>query len=280
MRASHFAFSIFLAAIYFLGQAFAAKHSSGAVPSGGRATSDEGVKAESLSPKIIVIGFVGGYVRRDDAAHSEVQLAARIREDYPSGAYISTFANHHGEDAHQEVLRALDANHDGQLSAAEKRNARIVIYGHSWGASETVALADALNREGIPVLLTIQVDSVTKRGENDGVIPPNVAQAVNYYQTDGLLHGRSVIRAADPARTRVIGNFRFAYGSKPIPCEAAYPWWDRLIMQPHTEIECDPKVWRQMESLIRATLATTSHATTDSTATNLQAAAANRNPAQ
>ena len=198
MRASHFVFSISLTAICFLGQAFAAKHTSGAIPSGGRATSDETAKAESLSPKIIVIGFVGGYVRRDDAAHSEVQLAARVREDYPSGAYINTFANHEGEDAHQAVLRALDANHDGQLSAAEKRNARIVIYGHSWGASETVALADALNREGIPVLLTIQVDSVAKHGENDAVIPPNVAEAVNYYQTDGLLHGRSVIRAADP----------------------------------------------------------------------------------
>lgn len=279
MRASHFVFSISLTAICFLGQAFAAKHTSGAIPSGGRATSDETAKAESLSPKIIVIGFVGGYVRRDDAAHSEVQLAARVREDYPSGAYINTFANHEGEDAHQAVLRALDANHDGQLSAAEKRNARIVIYGHSWGASETVALADALNREGIPVLLTIQVDSVAKHGENDAVIPPNVAEAVNYYQTDGLLHGRSVIRAADPTRTHVIGNFRFAYGSKPIACEAAYPWWDRLVMQPHTEIECDPKVWRQMESLIRATLAAPNHATADSNAANPQVTATSRNPA-
>jgi hypothetical protein len=279
MRASLFVFSVFLAAICFPGQASAAKHTSAA---GGRATSDDAAKTASPSPKIIVIGFLGGRVHGDDTAHSGVQLAARMRHDYPSGAYINTFANHDGEEAHRAVLRALDVNHDGQLSAAEKRNARIVIYGHSWGASETVALADALDRDGIPVLLTIQVDSVMKHGENDAVIPPNVAEAVNYYQTDGLLHGRSTIRAADPTRTHVIGNFRFAYGPKPIACEAAYPWWDRLAMQQHIEIECDPKVSREMEQLIRATLRAPSQATADSngTGTGTAAVSANRDPAQ
>lgn len=280
MRASLFVFSVFLAAICFLGQASAAQHMSVAASHGGRATSDEAAKTASPSPRIIVIGFVGGHVHGDDAAHSGVQLAARIREDFPSGAYINTFANRDGENAHQAVRRALDTNHDGQLSAAEKHSARIVIYGHSWGASETVALADQLNRDGIPVLLTIQVDSVMKRGENDAVIPPNVAEAVNYYQTDGLLHGRSTIRAADPTRTHVIGNFRFAYGPKPIACEAAYPWWDRLAMQQHIEIECDPKVAHEMEQLIRATLAAPRGTTPDSTAASAAAVTANRGPAQ
>jgi hypothetical protein len=256
MRASILAFSIFLAAICVLGQGAAAKHLhllTGAADDA-RGGSDESVKSQVPAPKIIVIGFVGGHVRHDDSAHSGVQLAERIRDTYPTGAYINTFENRRGEEAHQAVLQALDADHDGQLSSDEKHSARIVIYGHSWGASETVALADMLNRDGIPVLLTIQVDSVMKHGEDDSLIPPNVRQAVNYYQTDGLLHGRSAIRAADPARTHVIGNFRFAYDTKPISCEAAYPWWDRLLMQPHIEIECDPKVWQLVESLIRASL--------------------------
>lgn len=270
---------MFLAAICFFGQASAAKQASGAVPRDGHAASDEASKPPVASPKIIVIGFVGGHVRGDDSAHSEVQLAARIRKEFPSGAYVNTFANRDGAEARQAVLRALDANHDGQLSAAEKQNARIVIYGHSWGASETVALADALDRDGIPVLLTIQVDSVMKRGENDAVIPPNVAQAVNYYQADGLLHGRSMIRAADPARTHVIGNFRFSYGKKPIACEAAYPWWDRLAMQQHIEIECDPKVSHEIEQLIRATLAAPTHATPASNPASAAAVTANRDPA-
>jgi hypothetical protein len=254
MRAWIFVFSVFLAAIFATGQVFAAKHTFETTAVSVSAASDESATVQPPGPKIIVIGFLGGHVRHDDAAHSGVQLAARIREAYPTAAYVDTFENRRGEDAHQAILHALDANNDGRLSADEKRSARIVIYGHSWGASETVTLADALDRDGIPVLLTIQVDSVMKHGEDDSLIPPNVAQAVNYYQTDGRLHGRSQIRAANPARTQIIGNFRFAYGKKPMACEAAYPWWDRLVMQPHIEIECDPKVWQQVESLIRAAL--------------------------
>jgi hypothetical protein len=215
--------------------------------------SGSSAKSAASSSEIIVIGFVGGFVRHDDLVHSGVQLAARLRKDYSSGVYVNTFENHQGEQAHREVLQLLDTNHDGALSAAEKRNARVVIYGHSWGASETVALADQLNRDGIPVLLTIQVDSVEKTGEDDSLIPANVAQAVNFYQSDGLLHGRPAIRAADPAHTQILGNFRQDYAAKPIRCDA-YPWWDRIFMKSHIEIECDPRVWKQVESLIRSKL--------------------------
>ncbi|MGA7921538.1 MAG: hypothetical protein WCA38_17900 [Candidatus Acidiferrales bacterium] len=206
------------------------------------------------TPQIIVVGFVGGFVHGDNTFHSAVQVASRIRRDYPSGVYVNTFENHRGEDAHRFILQALDSNHDGRLSGDEKHNARIVLYGHSWGGSETVTLANQLNVDGIPVLLTIQVDSITKRGENDGVIPSNVAQAVNYYQTNGLVHGRTTIRAEDPMRTQVIGNFRFDYAGSPPVCELGYPWWDRMFMKPHIAIECDPDVWRQVEALIRAKL--------------------------
>ena len=216
-------------------------------------SSPEEVESAKPSPQIIVIGFVGGFVRHDDLVHSGVQLAARLRQDYPTGVYINTFENHQGDQAHRAVLRLLDTDHDGALSPDEKRNARVMIYGHSWGASETVTLANQLNRDGIPVLLTIQVDSVEKSGEDDSVIPPNVAQAVNFYQSDGLLHGRPAIRAADPAHTQILGNFRQDYAAKPIRCDA-YPWWDRIFMKSHVEIECDPRVWKQVESLIRAKL--------------------------
>jgi len=56
----------------------------------------------------------------------------------------------------------------------------------SWGGAETVALARELGEQKIPVLLTIQVDSVTKVGQNDAVIPANVAEAANFYQTEGF----------------------------------------------------------------------------------------------
>ena len=207
----------------------------------------------TASSPVIVIGFVGGFLRHDDLVHSPVQLAARLRQDYPTGIYVEVFENRRRESAHQKILRLLDANQDGQLSADEKQHARIIIYGVSWGASESIELARELEKDGIPVLLTIQVDSISKSHQNDGLIPVNVAEAANFYQPDGLLHGRPEIRGADPARTRILGNFRFSYEANPISC-TKYPWYDRLLVKPHTEIECDPAVWKQVESLIRSKL--------------------------
>ena len=204
-------------------------------------------------PPAMVIGFVGGFVRHDDRVHSTVQVVEHLRNEYPDGVYVQSFANRHRTQAYKEVLRRLDANHDGRLSAEEKRQARIIIFGHSWGASETVSLARKLQQDGIPVLLTVQVDSVAKIGQNDAVIPANVEQAVNFYQPDGIVHGRPQIRAADPARTEILGNYRFDYKASPISCDG-YPWFDRLLVKAHTEIECDPKVWSQVESLIYSKL--------------------------
>jgi len=207
----------------------------------------------AATPPAIVIGFVGGYIGHDDLVHGGVQLAARLRKDYPSSVDVEVFENHRGEQAYQKILHVLDTNHDGKLSAEEKKNARIIIYGHSWGGSETVTLARRLEQDGIPVLLTIQVDSIRKRGEDDSLIPANVGQAANFYQSNGLLHGQRTIRAADPAHTQILGNFRFDYDAKPIRCNG-YPWYARVFENPHIEIECDPSVLNHVESLIRAQL--------------------------
>jgi hypothetical protein len=239
-----------LVAILALGQAVPPQGEQ--VPLGGRNNSvsmtDAGTK-----PPVILIGFVGGLIRHDDPVHSVVQLAARLRKAYPSGVDVETFESYHGENARKKILSLLDTNHDGILTPAEKQNARIILYGHSWGASEAIAVARELEKVGVPVLLTIQVDSVSKIRQNDSVIPANVAQAANFYQPDGFVHGQSAIRAADPARTKVIGNFRFDYKTSPYTCNE-YPWYDRVFVKSHTQIECDPNVWKQAESLIRSDL--------------------------
>ena len=234
----------------FLGAALALGEADSPSPSTGTVTI-------STRPAA-VIGFVGGFVKPDARAHSTVQLAEHLRNTFPTGVKVTVFENHRGDLAYRELLKQLDVDNDGTLSAEEKREARIIIYGHSWGASETVTLARRLEKDGVPVLLTIQVDSVSKRGENDAVIPTNVAQAVNFYQPHGLVHGRREIRAADPERTEIVGNFRFDYSDNPISCEG-YPWFNRLLIKPHTEIECDPKVWGQVEALIHSKLAPEVH---------------------
>jgi len=211
------------------------------------------VAKQAVTSPTIVIGFLGGHVKKNNAVHTEVQVAMHLRHSHPVGVYAEVFENTEGPAALKEILRLLDVNHDGVLSAAEKLHARIILYGHSWGASETVTLAHHLQSDGIPVLLTVLVDRVSKVGEGDERIPANVAQAVNFYQLDGLLHGWRTIRAADPARTQILGNYQFDYKNNPVSCDQ-YPWYARLFMGPHIEIENDPRVWNQVESLIASKL--------------------------
>jgi hypothetical protein len=200
--------------------------------------------------RLIVIGFMGGRIKGDNFVHIEARLAEQLRERYPLAVYSEVFANHDGHLALKTVLQLLDRNKDGLLSDEEKEAARIVIYGHSWGASETIALARRLNELSIPVLLTIQVDSVQKSNQNDRFIPPNVGEAINFYQTDGLLHGRRSISAADPKKTIILGNYESTYKQNPVSC-AGYPWVARIFMRPHIEIENDPSVWSKIEALIQ-----------------------------
>ncbi len=211
---------------------------------------------DSSLHKVIVVGFVGGFVKHDDARHAEVKFAARLRNRYASAVEVRVFGNHSGQEALRYVLRLLDTNRDGVLNAPERGQAKIIIFGHSWGGTETVLLARALQQQRIPVLLTIQVDSVSKPGQGNINIPANVAHAVNFYQSNGLLHGRSKIVAMDPERTDIIGNFHMTYNDHPIDCDN-FPWYSRIFTKPHIEIENDPRVWAEAASLIDAELSGT-----------------------
>jgi hypothetical protein len=215
--------------------------------------SKNGLKNDLNAPPAIVIGFMGGKVAHDDAVRNELIISNRLRTAYPHGVYFEVFENRRLEDAHRKILQLLGAAPSHALSEEQKRKARIILYGHSWGASTVVALADALQKEGVPVLLTIQVDSVEKRGQDDGVIPPNVARAINFYQPDGMLHGRTEIHAVDSARTQILGNFRFTYKDAPQECRL-YPWYERVFIKTHIAIECDPVLWKRIETLVRETL--------------------------
>lgn len=201
-------------------------------------------------PSYVVIGFAGGFVRHDDLHHGPVKLAQRIRQNLPKNASIQVFENRHRRAAYKSVLQLLDTNHDGVLSDQEKAQARIILFGHSWGASAVVMLARELDRAGIPVLLTVQVDSVAKPWQTDKVIPDNVAAAVNFYQPHGFVHGRSQIVAADESKTQILGNYRFDYRKEPVQCEGG-SWFQRNFSRSHLQSQCDPRLWLQVETLVR-----------------------------
>ena len=211
--------------------------------------------AGSAGGKVIIIGFVGGFVSQDDAKHPEVQFAAYLLHRYPLSEAV-VFGNHHGRRALREVVRMLDSDADGVLTPNERRKSTIILYGHSWGAAETVTFAHGLEQMGIPVALTIQIDTIAKPGSKGTIIPANVASAINFYQARGPLHGLPEIVAADPKQTTILGNILMTYENRPIDCRN-YSWYARVFNRPHHEIENDFRVWDKAASLIDSNLSET-----------------------
>jgi hypothetical protein len=228
--------------------------------SGGAGSDGVVVSSVQTPPSSILIGFVGGFVRHDNPHHGPVRLAQRMRETAPKDSYIQVFENRHRRAAYNTIIRLLDTDHNGTLSDSEKNRAHIILFGHSWGASAVVLLARELRRSGIPVQLTVQVDSVTKPWQHDGIIPDNVAEAVNFHQPHGMLHGRALITAADPTKTQILGNYLYDYKKNPIQCPDA-SWYYRVFTPGHAESECDPKLWGEVEDIMRQNLTTTTNTT-------------------
>jgi hypothetical protein len=201
----------------------------------------------------VVIGFLGGFVARNDARHTTVQIAQHLRTEYNGNVRVATFENRNLTEAHQMVLDLLHEQYATSSVARPTRELNVVLYGHSWGASAVVALARLLDKDKIQVALTLQVDSVAKPFQNDSVIPSNVVHAANFYQSDGFPRGQSTILAADPARTKILGNFQFDYRGNIVDI-GNLPWYNRVFMKRHIQIECDPVVWQRVEELIREEL--------------------------
>jgi len=209
------------------------------------------ISSQSLHPPtVIVVGFVGGFVRSNDNRHPEVQMMRRLAESKAPGLHALTLENRNWKKAQEQIVRWLDANSDGRLSNGEKQNARIILLGHSWGGSAVIRLANELNGNGIPVMMTIQLDSINKGPGDDCVIPPNVRQALNFYQTRGLVHGCQALSPVDASRTRILGNFRFEYAVQPAGCKT-YSWFNRHVFKTHNAMDCDSRIWTEVEERIR-----------------------------
>ncbi len=196
---------------------------------------------------ILVLGIVGGIERWNDDSRGVPRLAAKLRTLNLPRVKVETVENHRLELAIALIMNAFDRDGDGRLSIAEAHSSQLILFGHSMGGAAVVALAGQLNRMGIPVQLTIQVDSF---GRSDGWIPPNVRRAVNFFQRDGLLvKGESTIAAMDERVTRIIGNFKFDYTDNPVDM-SSQKFIRRLFNTPHDQMAADPRVWNRVENLI------------------------------
>jgi hypothetical protein len=212
--------------------------------------SDLAVPAPLPPGSTLVIGFLGGFERWNDDRRSVRRLALELgaRPD----VYAVSISNHRRDVALRLIQRALDVNRNRSLEPEERSAARIVLYGQSWGGATAVDIARKLDRLGVPVLLTVQVDSV---GLHDNLIPPNVRAAVNFYQHDWFtIQGRGEIRAADPANTRILGNYGTSYFLRPVD-ERNESWPRRTFGGSHAKMEQDPIVWNLVERYISRAIA-------------------------
>jgi pimeloyl-ACP methyl ester carboxylesterase len=198
------------------------------------------------SGSTLVVGFLGGYDRWNDEHRSIRQLVLRLRER--PGVYAESISNHRRSLALQLIRRALDTNRNGELDPQERSNARVILLGQSWGGAAAIATASDLQKLGIPVLLTVQIDSV---GIRDDLIPFNVHAAVNFYQHDPFttIHGRRKIRAADPLATKILGNFESSYTFRSVDKSNASKA-RQVFGGSHTKMELDPLVWNRVEQYI------------------------------
>ncbi len=192
----------------------------------------------------LAVGFLGGLETWNDAHRNVRKVALDLRA---KGFAAETFSNRNWRSAVRFILKALDTNHDGHLDQAERANARVVLYGQSLGGDAAIHVARALHKLNIPVLLTVQVDSV---GMHDSAVPPNVREAVNYYQRDGLaIQGRGAIRAADPEHTRILGNYARSYRGQ-APTDPSATWIRRTLGGGHAKMEMDAELWSEIRGLL------------------------------
>ena len=201
---------------------------------------------------LLVTGFLGAWEEWDNEKRSVRKLALGLRTQHLPGVFVETGGHRDCKTVLKFIRQALDQNRDKKLDAAEKRSAAIICYGQSFGGAACVKLARELNKLGIGMRLTVQVDSV---GRNDDWIPPNVSHALNMYQRDpGPVWGEAEIKAADPSRTTILGNIRFFYFFRNVDMRD-YPRAARRLWVAHWKMDNDPVVWKQVEAVILAEIA-------------------------
>jgi hypothetical protein len=197
----------------------------------------------------LVIGFLGGRQRWDDDSRGVRQLAVKLDEMNLPAVEVETFQNRRRDLAMEFIHKALDRNEDGHLDPRERATARLILYGQSLGGSAVVKFSKDLEKLDVPVLLTVQVDSV---GFSDHLIPPNVLKAANLFQSnDWIFRGEDKILALEPESTSILANIEFDYSEREVDM-SAQPWQRRLFSTPHSMMDADPEVWALVEDLILA----------------------------
>lgn len=201
--------------------------------------------------EILILGFMGGREPWNNGKHCVRRLALKLRSMNLPDVHIETVENKRRSLAIELVKNAFDRNHDGKLDPTECASAKLILYGQSFGGAAVVKFARQLNQIGVPVLLSVQVDSI---GRGDSIIPTNVTRAANLFQRNGwFIRGEREITAEDPAKTTIIGNFKYDYSNSKIDISKV-SWLKKSFRIAHTRMEHDDDAWGKVEELVLASI--------------------------
>jgi len=193
---------------------------------------------------VLVIGFLGGFEHWNDPHRGIRKVALDLHSLSVPGLYVETVENHRRKLAMELIKGSVGS--EGNLN----RRIRIILYGQSWGGAAVMQTARDLQKLGINVQLTIQIDSV---GLHDAIVPANVRSAANIFQHDPLsIGGRRKIEAEDSSCTQILENVQLSYLLRPystLNSEDA-SWARRAWGGSHAKLEVDGAVWEHVEQLI------------------------------
>jgi hypothetical protein len=195
----------------------------------------------------LILGFQGGRDSWDDPRPGVARMAEKLRSMNLPNVHVETVENKKRNLAMMLIRNAFDFDSNRYLSDDERKNVRLIIYGMSFGGAAVVKLARELDGENLPILLTIQIDSI---GRNDAEIPANVKRAANLFQRSGkVIHGEPEIRAKNPSHTEILGNFEYDYKNSSIDISNV-SWIKKIFRVAHSKMDRDPAVWSHVEQLI------------------------------
>jgi hypothetical protein len=197
----------------------------------------------------LILGFLGGLERWDDESRGVRKLAMKINALKLSNVHIETLENRKRDLAIRFIRNTFDHDQNGFLDDRERDSVRLILYGHSLGGAAVVETSRELKRMGVPILLTVQIDSVDLVYD-DHLIPSNVKRAANLFQNNGwILRGEDRIEPENPDKTKIIANIRFDYQGKKVDM-SRLSWERKFFSLPHTKMDADPEVWAAVEQMI------------------------------
>jgi pimeloyl-ACP methyl ester carboxylesterase len=174
------------------------------LPASPATTEPKSPASQPIDCKIVYAGFVGAMETSNHKHSGVVQIRDTLRGPEYGDVCAESFIPISWESGRDWILTHF-ASHAGTLTESELLHApRVILVGHSTGGWAMLSVARDLRDKGIPVELTVQVDSV---GFTDYTVPRNVKTCAIFHAWDLLMFMTTKsIRMQDPAHTKLIAN--------------------------------------------------------------------------